>query len=157
MKCWVGIDPGNNGCGCLLYEDNSLRIIGHGAISQEVLYHGQIDRIVVEKVASSPQMGVSSAFKFGQSYGYILGQLESTPNHYELVTPQVWQFWLSKYAAVKFKNSNYSDQLKKTQGPARKRILKDIAKELFSFVKVNLKNADAILLALYAKETYGRI
>src|ERR1700761_713840 len=46
---------------------------------------------VIEQVASSPQMGVVSAFKFGQGYGEVLGVLESYGLVIHFVHPALWK------------------------------------------------------------------
>lgn len=44
----------------------------------------------VEKVHAMPGQGVSSMFKFGNTYGKILGVLAAKQVPYELITPQAW-------------------------------------------------------------------
>lgn len=45
----------------------------------------------IEKVQSSPQMGVTSAFSFGQGYGAWLGILAALQIPHTLITPQAWK------------------------------------------------------------------
>lgn len=45
----------------------------------------------IEKVHAMPQQGVSSTFKFGTSYGFLVGLLVANQVQYHEVTPQVWQ------------------------------------------------------------------
>jgi crossover junction endodeoxyribonuclease RuvC len=45
----------------------------------------------VENVASSPQMGVTSAFSFGRSFGGAEGVIAGLGWPYELVAPQRWK------------------------------------------------------------------
>lgn len=45
----------------------------------------------VERVASSPQMGVVSSFRFGQGYGVIQGVLAAKGIPTQLISPQVWK------------------------------------------------------------------
>lgn len=47
--------------------------------------------IVIEKVQASPQMGVSSAFKFGQTFGILQGLAEATGCTVHLISPQKWK------------------------------------------------------------------
>lgn len=49
------------------------------------------DLVILEKVHSMPKQGVSSTFKFGESYGRIKGILEGLGIPYQLVTPQAWK------------------------------------------------------------------
>lgn len=53
---------------------------------------GEIRAIcVLEKVTSSPQMGVVSSFRFGESYGVVQGVLAALGVRRFNVTPQVWK------------------------------------------------------------------
>ena len=45
----------------------------------------------IEKVHAMPKQGVSSTFKFGQSYGFLVGLLVANQVQYAEVTPQAWQ------------------------------------------------------------------
>lgn len=38
-----------------------------------------------------PKQGVASSFKFGRSYGFLIGLLTGLRIPYEFVTPQKWQ------------------------------------------------------------------
>lgn len=50
---------------------------------------------LLEKVSSSPQMGVTSAFTFGQGYGRLSAMLTAAGIPFDLVTPQKWQAGLA--------------------------------------------------------------
>ena len=95
----LGIDPGAHGALAALYScaeaaayafdaDDSLVEI----LTNEVAL-ARMDGIhlfaFVEKVHAFPGQGVSSSFKFGQSYGTILGALEALKIPYKLVPPMV--------------------------------------------------------------------
>lgn len=80
----------------------------------------------------------SSAFKFGQNFGFIIGSLMALQIPFLTVAPTRWQ----KHYPVPTKSSvNYSKH---------KRELRDIAAKLFPNEKVTLKNADAFLLLHYS-------
>jgi crossover junction endodeoxyribonuclease RuvC len=49
------------------------------------------DVAIVERVASRPGQGVSSVFKFGASYGAVIGVLAALEVRTILVTPQTWK------------------------------------------------------------------
>lgn len=83
-----------------------------------------------------PQPG-SAMFKFGRSFGYILGLLRGMNVRTVLVRPQVWQKGLSGMASLK--------------GPDRKRALRDEAQRRFPNIKVTLDNCDALLICDYAQ------
>ncbi len=58
---------------------------------------GRIHAVGVEKVSSSPQMGVASAFKFGMSYGSALSVVACLGLPLLHISPRQWQ-------ALAFKN-----------------------------------------------------
>jgi crossover junction endodeoxyribonuclease RuvC len=87
----------------------------------------------VERVASSPQMGVVSAFTFGRGYGAIAGVLAALEIPYDLVTPAVWQKAMGCL----------------TRGD--KNISKAKAAAIFPALKVTHAIADALLLAEYCR------
>lgn len=53
---------------------------------------------MIEKVGSMPKQGVSSTFKFGRSYGEIIGVVAAHKLRMDFVPPGVWKrtFGLSK-------------------------------------------------------------
>lgn len=104
-------------------------------------------RACLERVHSMPQQGVSSTFKFGTGYGYCLGVLNAFAIPYSLVSPQTWQ-----------KHFNISKQQDKSlthaqRKSARKKEMKSVAEKRNLLSKVTLINADAVLIAVYLKET----
>lgn len=63
----------------------------------EALTH-EISFAVIEKVTASPQMGVTSAFRFGEGYGILVGVLAALEIKTVHVIPSVWKlaFGLSR-------------------------------------------------------------
>lgn len=53
------------------------------------LAHGVV--VVLEDVTSSPQMGATSAFRFGQGYGAVQGVIAACGYRMELVRPAKWK------------------------------------------------------------------
>jgi len=99
-RWYLGVDPGKGGGLCLLREDQEvmhLMAMQKYTPAEIVLWLQtnirtyNIVHCVMEKVHSSPQMGVVSAFTFGHATGYIEGVLASCSVGYELVRPQRWQ------------------------------------------------------------------
>ena len=91
---------------------------------------------VLEKVGGyiGKAQPASSAFRFGENYGYIQGVLRALKIPYELVSPTVWQ-------------KSYPTRTKASENKAQhKRELRDIASRLFPESRVTLKTADALLL-----------
>jgi crossover junction endodeoxyribonuclease RuvC len=90
---------------------------------------------VIEKVSAMPKQGVASTFKFGTSFGFCQGMLVAAGIRFEFATPQKWQKALDC----------------RTGGD--KNISKARAQALFPGVKVIHANADALLLAEFARRT----
>lgn len=88
---------------------------------------------VIERVSAMPKQGVSSTFKFGQSFGFLLGILTAAKIPHELVTPVTWQ------------------NAMKCRSGGDKRVTKAAAQRLFPNMKITHANADALLLAEYAR------
>ena len=87
----------------------------------------------LEQISSSPQMGVVSAFTFGNGYGHLEMALTAAGIPFERVRPQVWQKALNCL----------------TKG--EKNVTKRRAQELFPSIKVTHINADALLIAEYGR------
>jgi hypothetical protein len=88
---------------------------------------------VIEKVSSSPQMGVVSAFTFGRSYGFLRGVLSALEIPYVEVRPQAWQKAMGCM----------------TKGDKNK--TKALAQQLYPGERVTHAVADALLLATYCR------
>jgi Holliday junction resolvasome RuvABC endonuclease subunit len=99
------------------------------------LNEGTNDRYaaVIEKVSSSPQMGVVSAFTFGRSYGFLRGVLAANAIKYVEVRPQAWQKAMGCL----------------TKGD--KNVTKALAQQLYPGEKITHATADALLLATYCR------
>jgi crossover junction endodeoxyribonuclease RuvC len=111
----IGIDPGLDGA-FALYDSEQRRVLemisipvlkltkGKGTkreISPHTLLamlrdqitgiYPSIDRAFIERVQSSPQMGVTSAFNFGRGYGAVEGVIASMGWAVEYVVPAKWK------------------------------------------------------------------
>ena len=137
---YIGIDPGKSGA--IAFIDGATG--DAWAIKAKETMHdlceavreavgGQSCTATIEKVHSSPQMGVKSAFSFGQSYGQLEMLLCALGVRYEHVSPAKWQ----------------GDMKCRTGGD--KNITKAAAQRLFPAVKITHANADALLLAEYCR------
>jgi crossover junction endodeoxyribonuclease RuvC len=106
----IGIDPGIEGAAAVLdghRADGTSEIvalydpptIGEGAhrridaanLADLLRAHTPYALAVVEQAASRPGQGVSSTFKFGQSYGTILGVVGALAIPVRHVTPAKWK------------------------------------------------------------------
>lgn len=106
----LGVDPGLSGA-LTLYDTKTAeieirdmpvhRLVRGGKAKTEIdLYgvanildgwNGRIKTAYVERVASSPQMGTSSAFAFGRAAGIVLGALAAHFIAIEEVPPVTWR------------------------------------------------------------------
>lgn len=106
----LGVDPGLSGA-FALYDSDRRAVIGLfdmpvlqlGGARRHVDHvqaaarirdwhdvHG-IDGAIVEQVSAMPGQGVSSMFKFGASYGIVLGLLAALEIPIQQVPPAVWK------------------------------------------------------------------
>ena len=136
----ICIDPGVNGAVAIKYPCGSVAAYAFDTeadmaevVANALEYDEAVSvRAILERVHSSPQMGVASAFKFGANYGFWRGVLQALRIPFTEVTPQHWQRGLLLST--------------KLQGADRKRALLQLAKERFPGRKVTLATADALLM-----------
>lgn len=152
MNIFIGTDPGTKGGIVAINERgkiiDSLRL--SKSTIQEIarFYGGHSDAqiSILERVHSMPGQGVSSTFKFGKATGILLMGMASADIRHEEVTPRSWQ----KFLKIKKKQKTES----KTDF---KRRLKEEAQRLFPDQYIVNENADAYLIAEYARRKYGNI
>jgi Holliday junction resolvasome RuvABC endonuclease subunit len=144
---YIGIDPGKNG-GIAVLKDgmaHTLSRLGRFDDYQisEWLYELSDEErpnlCIIEKVHSSPQMGVVSAFSFGVEYGRMKALCHYGMSLFCEVSPQRWQKSMGCM----------------TKGD--KNVTKDLAQELFPDVHVTHANADALLIAEYCRRNEQEI
>jgi crossover junction endodeoxyribonuclease RuvC len=115
MRVFAGADPGLDGA-IAFYSPDERRVVvmigmpvlslakGKGTrreisvqtlvslIQSEVIGLGLVvSKIAIERVSSSPQMGVASAFHFGRGYGVLEGVVASLSWPILYVTPAKWK------------------------------------------------------------------
>lgn len=148
----LGCDPGVTGALVLIdhakdtiewfdmpiIEIEGKKRIDHATLSG-VIETLRPDCAVVERVTSSPQMGVTSAFNFGQSFASIVQALACHKVKYELVPPNVW----TRAMGVKAKEPDSSRQRASMLMPAFARAWTR---------KSDHGRSDAALLSLYGKQ-----
>jgi Holliday junction resolvasome RuvABC endonuclease subunit len=135
----IGIDPGANGGiawitdgkPCVEKMPDTLQDLWE--LLRDIAVEGQC-MAYLEQVHSSPQMGVKSAFTFGNGFGHLEMALTAAGIPFERVRPQVWQKELGCM----------------TKG--NKNVTKRKAQELFPSMKVTHATADALLLAYYGSK-----
>jgi crossover junction endodeoxyribonuclease RuvC len=140
-KVIIGIDPGKNGgiawiCdgkACVEKMPDTLQDLWD--LIRDIqcsMWPCVLDaHAYLESVSSSPQMGVKSAFTFGNGFGHLEMALTAASIPFTRVRPQVWQKALGCL----------------TKGD--KNITKRRAQELFPSIKVTHAVADALLIAKY--------
>jgi crossover junction endodeoxyribonuclease RuvC len=103
---FLGIDPGQTGALALytpasgeleVFDVPMLKIGGKTAVDHYGLAR-QVDAwaplnpsVLIEYVSASPQMGVTSAFKFGDTYGLLKGVCAAHFLGISVVTPGQWK------------------------------------------------------------------
>tara|TARA_R100000655_G_scaffold37588_2_gene72232 strand:+ start:6484 stop:6933 length:450 start_codon:yes stop_codon:yes gene_type:complete len=141
---WVGVDPGRSGAMVFVPDLSTPWQVRLNESAQDI--SGALaDAMtvgpcyaVLESVHSTPQMGVKSAFSFGQAYGQVEALLIAHKCPYEKVSPQRWQ----------------KDLGCMTRGD--KNVTKAAAASLFPNMRIIHANADAFLLAAWGKK-YSRV
>ena len=140
-RIFIGIDPGKSGgiaCLNVLGEIVSVRKMPETDSEIYAVISGfktlDIDaKALIERVSSSPQMGVVSAFSFGKGYGGLRMALTAAGIIYDEVSPQVWQRHLGCLSG------------------GDKKITKQKAEQLFPSVRMTHAISDALLIADYAR------
>lgn len=147
-KAWLGIDPGQTGCACLLTNG---RIWFHDFLSiskaNDMLCMWSNQTYIhacLEKVHSMPRDGHVGAFKFGANYGAWEALLISNHIEYDLVSPQKW------------KNAMIPSGMRKIIKDKKEQSLKTVYlfyPELKTklYLKKHHNRAEALLLATFIK------
>lgn len=108
---------------------------------------------VIERVWSSPQMGVVSAMSFGKNVGRLEAALAAQDCDVEEVLPRKWQDEVGVFypKAIRTLRPNGKESF----GARDKHIPKRRAEELFPGATVSLATADALLIAEYCRRIHG--
>jgi len=139
MKLYIGIDPGLSGGVAFVPDSGTPWAHKMPETDRDLidLLRDSINmfdaRATLELVHSSPQMGVKSAFTFGEGYGRLQMVLTALGVPYERVRPAMWQKAMGCL----------------TKGD--KNVSKRRAQELFPAIKVTHAIADALLIGEYAR------
>lgn len=138
MKLYIGCDPGKNGGIGFVPESGkpwSVKMPETERDLWEVFDDlGDYECVAcIEVVSSSPQMGVVSAFTFGRGYGGLRMALIASEIPLHEVRPAAWQ------------------KVMQCRTGGVKNVSKRKAQELFPSLKITHANADALLIAEYAR------
>ena len=144
MSIHIGVDPGING-GIAVLGDNGYShaykmpptSMDLWEMIQEIKLSADLEKYhisaTLESVSSSPQMGVKSAFTFGNGFGHLEMALTAAGIPFERVRPQVWQKALGCLTG------------------GDKNVSKRRAQELFPSMKPTHATADALLIAEFGR------
>ena len=142
----IGIDAGTNGGiawitdgkPCVEKMPDTLQDLWE--LLENIAINAQLDNLKIhaylEQVSSSPQMGVKSAFTFGNGFGHLEMALTAAGIPFTRIRPQVWQKELGCL----------------TKGD--KNVTKRKAQELFPSMKVTHATADSLLIAKYGTKQH---
>jgi Holliday junction resolvasome RuvABC endonuclease subunit len=137
---WIGIDPGASGAIAVVFSSGNVCGIKNDSTEHELaewirdLALSHELAAVIERVNAMPKQGVSSTFKFGKSFGFLIGLLTALQVPFEAYTPQVWQ----KHMRCLTKGN--------------KNVSKAAAQRLWPTVKITHANADALLIAEFCRQ-----
>jgi hypothetical protein len=140
----IGIDVGKNGAiawttlGDTLVEKMPETTKDLWDLIDEIAQSAgtEVPHCYLEQVSSSPQMGVVSAFSFGNGFGHLEMALTAAGIPFTKVRPQVWMKHLGCM----------------TKGD--KNVTKRMAQQLYPDIKITHANADALLIHEYGKQIH---
>lgn len=139
-KSWIGIDPGVSGAIAIIHESGRVNWIKNDSTEHELadwvrdVADGFDCSAIIEQVNAMPKQGVSSTFKFGKSFGFLIGLLTAMRVPYETYRPQAWQ----KHMRCMTKGD--------------KNVSKAAAQRLWPSTKITHANADALLIAEFGRQ-----
>ena len=144
-KLYIRIDPGKSGGVAIIFMDklyvNKCPGTIHDMVEEISVPIDMMDspraKAVIEFVHSMPGQGVKSMFTFGQNYGTWLGILASLKIPYDIVRPVKWM-------------QHYGSMPKDKKD--RKNRLKQLAQQAYPDHRITLATADAVLMAMYARD-----
>jgi hypothetical protein len=136
---YLGVDAGSSGAMAVIDPSGAVVSVQRlDATQHDVWAWFSSQRIrfaVIERVHAMPKQGVTSSFKFGTSFGFCQGMLVAAGIRFEFVLPEKWQKALE------------------CRSRGDKNVTKGRCQALFPGVKVIHANADALLLAEFARRT----
>jgi Holliday junction resolvasome RuvABC endonuclease subunit len=152
MTCIMGIDPGISGAVAFYFpatpshvSADDVPVAGDqiaGGVLFDLIKKWQPDIAIIEHVNAMPGQGVSSTFKFGRSFGTVIGVVQASNVQLHFVTPTKWK-----------KHFN----LPSDKDRARELALRMFPNSTQHFTrKKDHGRAEAALIALYAAQTIFR-
>lgn len=154
MTLIIGIDPGSSGgiawqtLGKREYADATKlpdTEADVAALFRELMTREANWFAYLERVGATPQMGRTSAFTFGRSYGFVRGILIGLAIPFIEVTPVKWQ---AEFGLRQGKKLGQGDVEKHNA-------IKGKAQQLFPALKITHSKAAALLIAEYGAKQYS--
>ncbi len=156
MKYFIGIDPGVTGGLCVIDEAGRLLHLEScpktlkgqwEAISRARAVTGEQRSnlmCAIESVHSMPKQGVRSVWTFSGNYHAWLMALVAAEVAYQQISPQRW---MKHFGTMPQHSGTMAEQKRK-----RKHRILHMAEQRYPSTKITLALADAVMLAVYAKE-----
>ena len=91
---YIGIDPGAKGAmGFITKSITNVMPFDPPVYIVTLKAFKEVDECIccIESVHSITGQGIASSFKFGQTYGWLLGMLDTIGIPYQPITPQKWK------------------------------------------------------------------
>ncbi len=163
---YLGVDPGSSsgaiawlvtnpatrsyavrGVGCFTLKDLSVDDICSKLKQVLITFDNRSEcHALIETVHAMPKQGVSSSFKFGQSYGTLLGIFASLEIPTEHMHPQKWKTLINLPRTDKRHTSGLKEG--KRDSTAAKKLEVEYVRKLYPRFQIkNQNNAAAVLLA----------
>lgn len=149
-KTYIGIDPGSSsGCIAIISSISSMELPSTIEFSKYTTreWYEELKLIadddcfcILEKVHGMPGMNVSAVSSFMKNVGHIEMALIALNIPFQEITPQTW---MKSYGLKREKDESKTEW---------KRRLREHLQRIMPSFKVTNNNADAMLLALYARE-----
>ena len=140
---WIGIDPGKNG-GIAVVPPGPLDLAHASKMPKTPRYLFDLltsikaeqpaCQCIIERTHSTPQMGVKSAFSFGENRGLLVMGLVSSQISFVEVSPVKWMRHLGCM----------------TKGD--KNVTKRRSQEIFPHLRITHAIADSLLIAYYGRQ-----
>ena len=136
----IGIDPGSASGGIAILSEGKVEVFKMPETEMDIFQIFE-DRcfdkptVFLEIVHSMPKQGISSAFKFGKNFGFLLGVVTALRYPLHMVSPQRWQKELG------------------CMSRGDKNVTKVKCQQLFPQIKVTHAVADALLIAEYGRRS----
>lgn len=158
MRC-AGIDPGVNGGVAVICLDtgkyNTWKIPVEGAELIQIISNLKGCYVVTEKIQPRPSNSLRSVVTSCVNWGMLKMALIINDIESEFITPSVWQKELGLSRKWDRPAGMTDFQYADWKYAERKKWHREEAKKMFPKIRVTHQNADALLIAEYARRVYA--